>query len=111
MIEFILSNWKSIVIVYVLIGLAVFILIEIGWMWVVRMDDHDKGEFPEYYDDNEMGIGLALFAGLIIGFVVGVFWLFILIAIPFLMLMDWIQRKHPHLLGNMLEDMEEKDSD
>jgi len=37
MIDFILSNWKSIVLVYVLIGFAVFILIEIGWMWVIRM--------------------------------------------------------------------------
>ena len=108
MIEFILSNWKSIVLAYVLIGFAVFILIEIGWMWIVRIDDHDKEEFPEYYNDDEMGIGLVLIVGLIIGFIVGVFWLFILMAMPFLMLMDWIQRKHPHLLGNMLEDMEER---
>ncbi|MBD5550249.1 MAG: hypothetical protein HDQ96_03605 [Lachnospiraceae bacterium] len=111
MIEFILSNWKSIILIYALIGFAVFILIEIGWMWVIRMDDHDKEEFPEYYDDDEMGVGLALITGLIIGVVVGIFWLFVLVAIPFLMLMDWIQRKHPHLLGNMLEDMEERDSD
>lgn len=111
MIDFILSNWKSIVLVYVLIGFAVFILIEIGWMWVIRMDDHDKEEFPEYYDDGEAGFGVAIAIGMIIGLLVGVFWILVLVVIPFLMLMDWMQRKHPHLFGNMFEDMEERESD
>lgn len=110
-IDFIMSNWKNIVLVYVLIGFAVFILIEIVWMWVIRMDDHDKEEFPEYYGDGGAGFGVAIVIGVVIGLMVGAFWILILVAIPFLMLMDWMQRKHPRLFGNMFEDMEEKDSD
>lgn len=73
MIDFIMSNWKNIVLVYVLIGFAVFILIEIGWMWVIRMDDNDKEEFPEYYGDGEAGFGVAIVTGVVIGLVVGRF--------------------------------------
>ena len=111
MIEFILSNWKNIVLAYVLIGFALFILTEIWWIWVIAMGCRNKEKFPEYYDDGEAVLGIALVVGAIIGLIAWVFWLLILIAIPFLMLMDWIQRTHPRLLGNMSEDIKERDND
>ena len=110
-IEFILSNWKNIVLAYVLIGFALFILTEIWWIWVIGMGCRNKEKFPEYYDDGEAVLGIALVVVAIIGLIAWVFWLLILIAIPFLMLMDWIQRTHPRLLGNMSEDIKERDND
>lgn len=107
MIQFIMNNWHTILLIYTVIAVIVVIAMAVFWVWVIKADDKEREMFPEEYEDMGDGIlpiGMAIFTS--VG--CALLWIFIPVLLVGLLFYDWIQWGFPNLMGNMYENIEEE---
>lgn len=106
MVQFFLDNWQTILLIYALITVVVFIIMMAFWMWVIKAEDEEAKLYPEEYEDTG-GIGFTITIALITSLMCAVFWVAVPVVMAFVVLYDWVQRTFPNMMGNMYVDAEE----
>lgn len=109
---FLMAHWRTILLIYAVIGGLVFLGVLLFFAWVAYTDDEAEYVEDYYYPKHNKGHGGVIISatlGLFIGVPCGLLWPFI----PLLLLGVWIftiiTEKFPHLMGHLADDTKGSD--
>jgi hypothetical protein len=111
-VQFLMNNWRILLLIYAIGALLTFIGVSLFWVWVIRAEDKERELYPEEFMDEPGGLALQLMVALITATVAAVIWVGIPLVLAFVLIFDKMQNTFPELMGYMNEDFEEeKDND
>lgn len=110
MVQFFISNLKTIALIYAIIGGLVFVIVMIFWIWVIKQDDEEERLYPEWHEDTG-GLAFSIAIALFTSAACAVLWVGIPLIMGGVVFIDWFQKKFPKLMGDMCEDTEIEEDD
>ena len=109
---FLMAHWRTILLIYAVIGGLVFLGVLLFFAWAAYTDDEAEYVEDYYYPNHNKGHGGVIISatlGLFIGVPCGLLWPFI----PLLLLGVWIftiiTEKFPHHMGHLADDTKGSD--
>lgn len=112
MYEFIVNNWRILVLIYV-VGFALTFICSMFFLhWVGKAEDEDREAYPEAYPEELASPCVTWALWFIMSILLSVMWMAAPLMFMGMWVLDAINRKHPELMREDSEETEEdKESD
>lgn len=112
---FILTNWRTLALVYVIGAAVTFIGVVAFFWWACKAEDKERELYPDddYYYPDETDGATGTAATMAIALFVGIGCAILWVAIPVLIFGVWvygkITEKFPALMGHMADDFDDEE--
>lgn len=115
-VGFILENWRTLALIYVIGAAVTFIGTLAFFWWVCKAEDKERELYPEdYYYPDETDGATGTAATMTIALFVGIGCAILWVAVPVLFLGVWIYgritEKFPALMGHMADDFDDEEKE
>ncbi|MDD2952532.1 MAG: hypothetical protein PHC95_05130 [Parabacteroides sp.] len=100
--NFIIGNSETLLIVYGIGAIVGFILTVIFFLWIGHIEDQEREEIPEYYEDSYnagFSVGYVLTVG-VISILAGLLWFSLPLVLSGLWFWEWTRSRFPDLSGD-----------
>lgn len=112
---FILDNWRTLALIYVIGAAVTFIGVLLFFWWICRAEDEERELYRDdyYYPEDMEGAGTS--ATMVIALFVAMGCALLWVAIPLLFIGTWVYAKiterFPELMGHMADDFDEEEKE
>lgn len=110
MYQFIMSNWHTLFLIYIIGCVVTFILMLVFFRWVGKMEDEEREMCPDIYPE-EIGGWQQKAVTILLSFLMAIIWVGAPVIFMGVWLLDVAVHKFPNLMGGLFGDNEETEED